>query len=86
MRTTTVMATFKSAETKVAKELRSARGPSTKNTIAPPPRLLPRPHADVALDLPMVDRLCVAVIDLHQNGLFAPKEHELGTSSGAPIF
>jgi hypothetical protein len=37
MRTTTVMATFKIAETKVAKELRSARGPSTKNTIAPPP-------------------------------------------------
>jgi hypothetical protein len=80
------MATFKSAETKVAKELRSARGPSTKNTIATATAApAATGHADVALDLPMVDRLCVAVIDLHQNGLFAPKEHELGTSSGAPI-
>jgi len=30
-------------------------------------------------------RASVAVIDLHQNRLLAPKEHELGTSSGAYI-
>src|SRR5229473_1832251 len=53
------------------------------DTQPPIPTFADGSHLRCGRDL--VDRLCVAVIDLHQNRLLAPKEHELGTSSGAYI-
>jgi hypothetical protein len=106
-----VTATFKSAETKVAKELRPARiSPLSSASFAAMYSLVservsvtkvfassangslsaPKTRAQLHNYRPLCRtsksrRASVAVIDLHQNRLLAPKEHELGTSSGAYI-